>query len=237
VKFSKFIKLLLGKKPALAVLIDPDKFDPSLIKLAVENKTSVFLVGGSSLRENNISKVVTSIKKITDVPVVLFPGDESQLTKKADGLLLLSLLSGRNPEYLIDKHVRAAPLIKKLGLPFIPTAYLLIGRNGNSTTQKVTQTQPLDEKRPDEIIFTSLAGEQLGFKAIYLEAGSGSHKNIPPALVKKIRQNVSIPLIVGGGIDSSQKAKALIKAGASMIVVGNALERNKNLIKEISKAF
>lgn len=219
------------------MLIDPDKFDHSLIKLAAENKTSVFLVGGSALRENNISEVVTSIKKATDVPVILFPGDESQLTAKADGLLLLSLLSGRNPEYLIEKHVRAAPLIKKLNLPFIPTAYLLIGRKGNSTTQKVTQTEPLDETSVDEIIFTSLAGEQLGFKAIYLEAGSGSQKSISPALVKKIKKQVSIPLIVGGGIDSSAKAKALIKAGASMIVVGNALERDKNLITEISKAF
>jgi phosphoglycerol geranylgeranyltransferase len=236
-KFNSFIAALNSAKPLLAVLIDPDKFDPAVVKAAAESKVSCFLVGGSSLKENNISKVISRIKKVTDLPVILFPGDETQLSKNADGLLLLSLLSGRNPEYLIEKHVRAAPIIKKLRLKVLPTAYLLIGGGKVSTTQKITKTLPISSAEESKIIFTSLAGEQLGFKAIYLEAGSGAKQNIRPALVKKVKRVVSVPLIVGGGIDSARKAKAIINAGASMIVVGNALEKNKNLIKEISKAF
>lgn len=236
-KFKSFIKSLHSRKTALAVLVDPDKFNPELIKLSHKNKVSCFLVGGSGLQKNNVSAVIRTIKKLSDIPVILFPGDETQLSKNADGLLLLSLLSGRNPEYLIEKHIRAAPIIKKMKLNYLPTAYLLIDGQNESTTQKITGTQPLDSADPVKIIFTSLAGEQLGFKAIYLEAGSGAKKSLSPLLLKKIKQNVSIPVIVGGGIDSRQKAEALIKAGADMIVVGNALEKDIFLINEISKAF
>lgn len=236
-KFNSFIKSLTSSKAALAVLVDPDKFNPDLIALADKNKVSCFLVGGSELKKNNIAAVIKAIKKISAIPVILFPGDETQLTKNADGLLLLSLLSGRNPEYLIEKHLRAAPVIKKMKLNYLPTAYLLIDGGKTSTTQKVTKTKPLNSKDVSKIIITSLAGEQLGFKAIYLEAGSGAKKNISYQLVKKIKQTVSIPVIVGGGIDSREKAKSLIKAGANMIVVGNALEKNIELINDISKAF
>lgn len=236
-KFKSFIKSLHARKTALAVLVDPDKYNPELIKLAHKNKATVFLVGGSSLQKNNVTALIHSIKKLSDIPVILFPGDETQLSKNADGLLLLSLLSGRNPEYLIEKHIRAAPIIKKMKLNYLPTAYLLIDGENESTTQKITGTQPLDSSDPVKIIVTSLAGEQLGFKAIYLEAGSGAKKSLSPLLLKKIKQNVSIPVIVGGGIDSRQKAEALIKAGANMIVIGNALEKDIFLINEISKAF
>ncbi len=177
------------------------------------------------------------IKKVTKAAVILFPGDETQLTKHADGLLLLSLLSGRNPDYLIEKHVTAAPIIKKQKLNYLSTAYLLIDGGKESSTQKITKTKPLDPKNITYIKNTSIAGEQLGFKAIYLEAGSGAKNNVSAKIVKQIKQNVSIPVIVGGGIDSSEKAKKLIKAGANMIVVGNALEKNIEQIKEISKAF
>ncbi|MCE3228406.1 MAG: Geranylgeranylglyceryl phosphate synthase [Bacteroidetes bacterium] len=234
-KFDKFVKQLNSSKPLLAVLVDPDKFNPEVIRLSNENKVNCFLVGGSGLKTNNISQVITEIKKISKIPVVLFPGDETQLTKQADGLLLLSLLSGRNPEYLIEKHVRAAPLIHKLKLSHLPTAYLLLEGGNTSTTQKITGTTPLSSQ--SKIIFTSLAGEQLGFKAIYLEAGSGAKKTISAGLIKKIKKTISIPLIVGGGIDSEKKATELISAGANMIVVGNALEKNSALIHEISKAF
>jgi phosphoglycerol geranylgeranyltransferase len=236
-KFKEFIDQLNSSRPLLAVLVDPDKFNPELIKLSANNKVACFLVGGSGLKNNNVSQVVAAIKKISKIPVILFPGDESQLTKKADGLLLLSLLSGRNPEYLIEKHITAAPIIKKMKLQYLSTAYLLINGGKPSTTQKVTKTKPLDSGNISYIKNTCIAGEQLGFKAIYLEAGSGAKNNISATIVKQIKQNVSIPVIVGGGIDSKVKARKLIKAGADMIVVGNALEKNIQLINEISKAF
>jgi phosphoglycerol geranylgeranyltransferase len=236
-KFKKFIKTLGASKSLLAVLVDPDKFNAELIKLAAKSNVNCFLVGGSKLKNNNVSRIVADIKNITRVPVILFPGDETQLTKQADGLLLLSLLSGRNPEYLIEKHIKAAPIIKKMKLKYLSTAYLLIDGGKESATQKITKTKPLNPKNIEYIKNTSIAGEQLGFKAIYLEAGSGAKNNISGKTIKTIKQNVSIPVIVGGGIDSKQKAEKLIKAGADMIVVGNALEKNMNLITEISKAF
>jgi len=236
-KFNKFINALNSSACSLAILIDPDKFNPELITLANKSKAVCFLVGGSKLKSNNISQVVAKIKKLSGLPVILFPGDETQLTKRADGLLLLSLLSGRNPEYLINKHIKAAPVIFKLKLAHLPTAYLLIDGGKTSTTQKISKTKPIDPANVNEIIFTSLAAEQLGFKAIYLEAGSGAEKTIQPSLIKKIKQKIKLPIIAGGGIDSEKKASDLIKSGANMIVVGNALEKNINLLSEINKAF
>jgi phosphoglycerol geranylgeranyltransferase len=236
-KFKTFLHQLNGSKTGLAVLIDPDKFNPELIRLCNQKNLSCFLVGGSSLKQNNVSEVVKAIKKLSKVPVVLFPGDETQLTKEADGMLLLSLLSGRNPEYLIEKHVRAAPRIKKMKLETLPTAYLLIDGGKTSATEKISKTQPLDPAKIQHIVNTAIAAEQLGFKAIYLEAGSGAIKNVPVKLFKSIKRHVSLPLIIGGGISSGLSARSFIKAGASMLVVGNALEKNPNLIKEIEKEF
>lgn len=219
----------------LAVLIDPDKFDSRLIAIANKCHIDCFLVGGSGSLKRSVNSVVKAIKKQSTLPVILFPGNEHQLSLHADGLLLLSLLSGRNPEYLIAKHVRAAPKIKKMQLPFLPTAYLLIGGGTESTTQKVTQTQALTQ--PKEILNTALAAQQLGFKAIYLEAGSGASKNISTALIKRIRKEIDLPLIVGGGINSLQKAKKIKEAGANLIVIGNALEKNPDLLFNISVIF
>lgn len=230
-------KLKTGKKPLLAVLIDPDKFNTELVQLANENKVSCFLVGGSELKKGDVTQTIRAIKKRSNIPVILFPGNETQLSKKADGLLLLSLLSGRNPDYLISKHIAAAPIIRKMKLPHLPTAYLLINGGKVSTTQRVTGTQPLDPKNKTLIVNTAVAAEQLGFKAIYLEAGSGASASVSTSLIRKIKKHCSLPLIVGGGISSAQKTKEIIKAGANMIVIGNALEKNVFLISEISKCF
>lgn len=237
-KFSTLIKRLnRSGKPLLAVLIDPDKFNPELVTLAGGKKVACFLVGGSRLRESNLDRTVKAIRRLSSVPVVLFPGDETQLSKAADGLLLLSLLSGRNPDYLIEKHIRAAPLIRKMKLAHLPTAYLLIAGGKASSTQQVTQTRPLDPRKPAYIVNTAIAAEQLGFRAVYLEAGSGAATGVPAAVVAKVKKAVSVPVILGGGIDSRQKAAAAVKTGANMIVVGNALEKNIYLLEEISACF
>lgn len=237
-KFKGLIKkLAISKKPLLAVLIDPDKFNLELIHLANKSKVACFLVGGSELEKGDVTKTVLAIKKTSSIPVILFPGNETQLSKHADGLLLLSLLSGRNPDYLISKHITAAPIIKKMRLEHLPTAYLLIDGGATSTTERVTGTLPLDPKNKKIIINTAIAAEQLGFKAVYLEAGSGAKTSIAAPLIKNIKKEISLPLIVGGGIDSKQKTEEIIKAGANMIVIGNALEKNVHLLAEISKCF
>lgn len=230
-------KLNAAKKPLLAVLIDPDKFNVELVHLANKTKTACFLVGGSELETGDVNKTIRAIKRISNIPVILFPGNETQLSASADGLLLLSLLSGRNPDYLISKHVTAAPIIKKMKLPYLPTAYLLIDGGAVSTTQKVTHTLPLDPKNKTMVINTALAAEQLGFKAIYLEAGSGAKKTITTPLIKSIKKEITLPLIVGGGLDSVKKIREIINSGANMVVIGNALEKNVFLLTEISKCF
>ncbi|MDP1800234.1 MAG: phosphoglycerol geranylgeranyltransferase [Bacteroidota bacterium] len=237
-KFKELIKkLVASKKPLLAVLIDPDKFNPELIHLANKSKVACFLVGGSELQKGDVTKTILTIKKISKIPVILFPGNETQLSKHADGLLLLSLLSGRNPDYLISKHITAAPLIKKMKLAHLPTAYLLIDGGVTSTTERVTGTLPLDPKNKTFIINTAIAAQQLGFRAIYLEAGSGAKTSVAAPLIKSIKKEITLPLIVGGGIDSRRKTEEIIKAGANMIVIGNALEKNVFLLTEINKCF
>jgi len=237
-KFKQLTATLAGqKKPLLAVLIDPDKFNPALVKLANTVPVSCFLVGGSRLELGNIHKTVSAIKRLSSIPVVLFPGDETQLTARADGLFLPSLLSGRNAEYLIGKQVLMAPIIRRMHLPVLPMAYLLLDGKRVSSTQKVTHTSPLGVKQLGRIRHTVLAAQQLGFQLLYLEAGSGARNSVPPAVIKAVKNTSSLPLIVGGGVDSAAKAKKLVNAGANMVVVGNALEKNVYLLTEISACF
>ncbi len=226
-----------NKKAQLVVLVDPDKFNPKLIDLAAKSKVSFFLVGGSELKKNNISKVVSEIKKRTKKPVLIFPGNEKQICKNADGMLLLSLISGRNPEFLIGKHVKAVSAIKKNKLKTFPVGYILVDGNRTSTTQKVTNTKAISSSNTKLISDTAVAGELLGLKAIYLEAGSGAQTQVNTKIIMAVKNNIQIPLFVGGGIDSELKAKLAIKAGADFVVVGNALEKNLYLLSEIEKAF
>jgi phosphoglycerol geranylgeranyltransferase len=233
--YQKIISAHKKKQAQLAVLIDPDKFNPELIKLANYCNVHYFFVGGSELTNGNIEKTISVIKKLSKIPVIIFPGDEKQLSAKADAVLFLSLLSGRNPDYLIGKQVLAAPFIKQKKLECISTAYILVDGNKKSATQKVTNTKPLTDTKT--IINTSIAAELLGFKAVYLEAGSGAKKNINTSIIKKVKQNIRIPLLVGGGIDGVNKAKQAINAGADILVVGNVLEKNSALLKELSLLF
>jgi phosphoglycerol geranylgeranyltransferase len=219
----------------LIILIDPDKYNTELVKIANECKVSYIFVGGSTLQKNNFEKTIKSIKSITKIPVIIFPGDETQVSKLADGILILSLLSGRNAEYLIGKHVKAASKIKASKLNPIPTGYILVNGYNTSTTQKVTKTKPLIHKK--EIIETAIAGELLGKQLIYLEAGSGAKKTLNASIIKDVKKKINIPLIIGGGINSTIKARNIISCNPDYIVVGNALEKNPELLIEINKQF
>lgn len=219
----------------LIILIDPDKYNPELIKLANQCKVKYIFVGGSSLQKNNFEKTIKSIKSITKIPVIIFPGDETQISKLADGILILSLISGRNAEYLVGKHVKAASKIKASKLSAIPTGYILVDGANKSTTQKITKTKPLSNKK--EIIETAIAGELLGKQLIYLEAGSGAKKALNNTIIKDVKKNINVPLIVGGGINSVAIAKNILVSKPDYMVIGNALETNPELLIDINKLF
>lgn len=228
----------LGKK-AIAVLVDPDKVeDPSrllqLINLASENCVDYFFVGGSLVTTTNLSEVVKKIKENVTIPVVLFPGNSMQIEPSADALLFLSLISGRNPELLIGQHVIAAPVIRNTKLEVIPTGYLLINSGRITSVAYISNTTPIPDDKYSLASCTAMAGEMLGLQLIYLDAGSGAEKEISTKMIASVRKAINVPLIVGGGINTSQKALAALEAGADMIVIGNALEKDPELLTSIA---
>jgi len=226
---------------AFAVLIDPDKLnDQSLlttIEIAIKAKVDFFFVGGSLVVTDTLDKMVAAIKKHCSIPVVLFPGSPDQITPKADALLYLSLISGRNPELLIGQHVISAPFIKQSGLEIIPVGYMLIDGGSPTTVSYISNTNPIPSNKNDIAICTAMAGEMLGLKLIYMDAGSGALKAIPTAMIKEVAKHIQIPLVVGGGITTPEKAKENCIAGADIIVVGNAAEKDPELITAISHAI
>lgn len=226
-----------ASKPRLAVLIDPDKFDRRLVPLAVSCNAAYFLVGGSEITSGNFERTIAYLKKHTPLPVLIFPGDLTQISAKADAILFLSLLSGRNPEYLVDIQVRSAPLIRKKKLESISTAYILIDGGTVSATQRVSNTRPIPAGNIKLATATAMAGEMMGMKLVYLEAGSGAKKNVPVRLIREVKKNISVPLIVGGGISSRKQVMQVIEAGADIVVVGNALEKNSDFLHELKTLF
>lgn len=232
-------KSKIGKK-SIAVLIDPDKVEDSakltqLINLASENCVDYFLVGGSLITSTNLSEVVASIKEAVTIPVIIFPGNSLQIDPTADGILFLSLISGRNPDLLIGQHVVAAPILKNTTLEIIPTGYMLINSGKTTSVAYISNTTPIPDDKYSLAACTALAGEMLGLKVIYLDAGSGAEKEITSRMISSVKKAIKTPLVVGGGIDSSRKALNALEAGADMIVIGNALEKNPNLLIEISE--
>ncbi len=226
-----------GKHKQIALLVDPDKDEKdSLIKtLQVANQHSVdFILIGGSLISNPVDPVIDLIKGNSSIPVLLFPGSLLQISDHADGILLLSLVSGRNPDFLIGNHITAAPLLKKSNLEIISTAYILIESGVTTSVEYMSYTKPIPAEKPDIAIATALASEMLGYKLIYLEAGSGARSRVPETIISRVKQQISIPLIVGGGIRSKKDAGNVYKAGADIIVVGNAIEKNPELLGEIS---
>lgn len=228
-----------GKK-SIAVLVDPDKVDDAsklrhLINLANENCIDFFFVGGSLITTTNLSEVIQTIKEDVSIPVILFPGSTLQLDASADGILFLSLISGRNPDLLIGQHVQAAPFLKNNRMEVLPTGYLLINSGRISSAAYISNTTPIPDDKFSLAACTALAGEMLGLRLIYLDAGSGAEREISAKMISAVRNTISVPLIVGGGINSGKKAFTALEAGADMIVIGNALEKDPDLLTEISE--
>ncbi len=222
----------------LAVLIDPD-FEEGLHKtIDICNRTQVdyIFVGGSLVTEGNIDRCVATIKENTDIPVLLFPGSSTQLTEKADALLLLSLISGRNPDLLIGRHVESAPFIKQSGLDVIPTGYMLIDGGKITSVQYISNTLPIPADKPDIAMATAMAGELLGLQLIFMDAGSGAATPINDDLITRVKKSINVPLVIGGGIRTGKQALTAWNAGADIVVIGNAVEKDKTLIEELSEA-
>jgi phosphoglycerol geranylgeranyltransferase len=228
-----------GKK-SFAVLVDPDKVDDKkihrLIDLAKVAEVDYFFVGGSLVISNYLDECVQYIKRSCDIPVVLFPGSPSQISKYADALLYLSLISGRNPELLIGQHVISAPVVKNSGLEIMSTGYIVIDGGAPTTVSYISGAAPLPSDKNDIAMCTAMAGEMLGMKLIYMDSGSGAKRAITESMIETVSKSIAVPLIIGGGITDPEKAYLNCKAGADVIVVGNAIEKDENLIAEMAAA-
>ncbi len=226
-----------GRK-LLAVLVDPDKADRNnlnvLADYAKEGLIDYFFWGGSLVNQTQSTYYLRLLKALTSVPVILFPGSVYQLDEEADALLLLSLISGRNPELLIGHHVTVAGRIKQLGLPVIPTGYILIDGGKPTSVSYMSGTTPIPADKPDIAAATALAGEQLGLRLIYLDAGSGALTPVDPRVIRAVRSEVNLPVVVGGGIRTPERARQALHAGADLIVVGNGLELNTRWLPELA---
>ncbi len=235
--YNKILKAKTEGKKLLAILLDPDKTEiinlPFVVKDIDKNKVDFIFVGGSIIKNGVTEIFVKKLKEHTTIPVVLFPGDYSQITKYADALLFLSLLSGRNPEYLIEQQIKSVSLLKNINLEIIPTAYILIDGGKETAVQKVSKTKPISQNKVTEIVQTACAGMYLGKKIVYLEAGSGAKFSINGNIISEVSKNIDIPLIVGGGIRTKKQLKTAYKNGANLVVIGNGFEENSGLLTQL----
>lgn len=227
-------------KKMFAVLIDPDKMSDGDVKsttlLCDKAGVDFIFTGGSLLTDDSFSQCIRIIKKHTQIPVVIFPGNTMQISPDADAILFLSLISGRNADMLIGKHVISAPILKKSGIEVIPTGYMLIESGKLTSVMYMSNTVPIPRDKDDIACCTALAGEMLGLKLLFLDAGSGAKQTVSNTMISKVRKSVTIPIITGGGISKPQEALAACKAGADIIVMGNAIEKNTGVIAEVAAA-
>lgn len=222
-------------KKSIALLLDPDKAKGeslrNILKTSDESKTDYIFAGGS-LTFNSIDNLIKEIKKLSSIPVVLFPGNLLQLTLRADIILLLSLISGRNAELLIGNHVTAAPYLKDAREKLVSVGYILISCGNRTSVEYISQTEAIPSNKTEIAVATAMAGEMLGMKMIYLEAGSGATNPVPVNMVKAVKENISVPLAVGGGIKNKSEIEEIFNAGADLIVLGNGCEKNPELLVE-----
>lgn len=243
-KMNIYNSLAEKKKNAqksFAVLIDPDGVTSSsldnLLQLSVTAGVDYFFVGGSLVISSHLDEVVQQIKSSCNIPVILFPGSASQISKYADALLYLSLISGRNPELLIGQHVVSAPFVKKSGLEIMPTGYIVVDGGAPTTVSYISNAAPIPANKNEIAMCTAMAGEMLGMKLIYMDAGSGAKTPITESMIQAVAKHVEAPLIIGGGITDPEKAYLNCKAGADVVVIGNAIEKDASLITEMSQAI
>ncbi len=238
---SKLNNCVEKKGAGFIVLIDPDKKNDKnidqLIENANQNGVDAIFVGGSIIMDGLYHKRVERIKSISEIPVILFPGGVNQINKHYDAMLFMSLLSGRNSHYLIGEQVIAAPIVKDYEIETIPTGYLLIDGGSPTSVEVVSGTNPLPSNRPDIIVSHALAAQFLGMELIYLEAGSGALNEVPEDVVKKVADEISIGLIVGGGIRTPEDANSIVNSGASFVVIGSVIEKSAGLMKEFSSSI
>lgn len=238
--YTSLQKAKESQQRKFVVLIDPDKMRlgkvDEILTLATEAKVDYFFIGGSLIVNNVLDELLTTIKKSCDIPTILFPGNSFQLSYRANALLFLSLISGRNPELLIGKHVLAAPYLKMSPLEIMSTGYMLIDGGVNTTVNYISNTNPIPHDKNDIAMCTAIAGEMLGLKLIYMDAGSGAKNPVSTDMISSVSNAINVPLIIGGGIRTPEKAAENAAAGANVIVVGNAIEKSPNLIKEMADA-
>lgn len=231
-------KIAFPGKKSIALLLDPDKTSEeslrSILKAAEDSGTD-FIFAGGSLTFNSVDKLIHSVKMICRIPVVLFPGNLLQLSREADIILLLSLISGRNPELLIGNHVIAAPYLIDIKEKLVPAGYILVGCGTKTSVEYISQTEAIPCDKPEIIVATALAGEMLGLKIIYLEAGSGARNPVPPAVIQAVKKNISVPLAVGGGMTNDREVAESFSSGANLVILGNGCEKYPDLLKEACK--
>lgn len=227
--FNAFTK----KQKLLAILIDPEKFDPKTtvgILSKIPKSTTHLFVGGSTTTKSQTEVTVSALKELTRLPIILFPGDADQLANKANAVLFLSLLSGTNPEYLITQQIKAVAVLKESTMEILPTGYLLIDGGNQSAVARVSKTKPLSQSDIQTIVHTALAGQYMGKKLIYLEAGSGAKNRVSNEIIKAVSKAIAIPLIVGGGIQSEKELQQIYDAGATLAVIGTAFEKDNYIL-------
>lgn len=237
--YSDILQAKESGEKLLAVLIDPEKIElhkvRSFVQLVNQSFATHIFVGGSTDKENTTESVIIEIKKYTTLPVILFPGDAQQITSEADGVLFLSLISGRNPKYLIEQQVESALTIQKSNLEVIPTGYILIDGGNKTSVEKISQTNPIAQNDYQLILKTALAGQFLGKQLIYLEAGSGATEAVGQNIISIVSESIDIPLIVGGGIRNVEQLHTAYNAGADIVVIGTAFENNPAFFNELKK--
>lgn len=234
--YNDILKAKSENTKLLAILLDPDKIVWENLSILISkinhSPASHIFIGGSLVITNRISELIIHLKQKTTLPIVLFPGNPTQISNEADAILFLMLISGRNPDYLIEQQVKAAPILKKTNLEIISTGYILIESGNQTAVERVSKTKPLDRNNINYVIQTAQAGEMLGNKLIYLEAGSGAKQAVSLEMIKKVAQNIEIPLVVGGGIVDLQQIKDSYNSGANLVVIGTAFENDMNFFNQ-----